>query len=263
MRSISIKNGEFPISGRLQGDGETLLIMAHGFKGFCDWGFFPWFSEKLALKGVSVLRFNFTHNGVSEVNPLEFTRLDLFAKNTYGREVSEIKKVVEWSRNNLNVTKIFLLGHSRGGGMVLLAASECEVDGVITLASVDSVHRFTQETLKELRDTGRTTVYNGRTQQDMPIDRTLIDEIDASPNDFDILAKARNLNCPCLHIHCEGDLSVDCQASQYLAEATKGKLKIIPNSDHVFGVKHPFVGETAELNIVLSDIQKFIGNINN
>ena len=73
-------------------DNLPLLIFAHGFKGFKDWGFFPYLCEELARAGFYVLSFNFSHNGVGE-NMLEFDELDMFEKNTFSIEARELEAV--------------------------------------------------------------------------------------------------------------------------------------------------------------------------
>jgi len=258
MKTYTIKNDDFPLFARVHGEAEVLLVVAHGFKGFADWGFFPWLGEQLVEAGISLLRFDFSHNGVSTDNPEVFSELELFAQNTFGREVQEIRQVVTWARENLELKKVFVMGHSRGGGMALLAAEGLDLDGVITLSSIDSVHRFSPELLEQLRSLGRVSVLNGRTHQEMPLDRGLIDEIDNNPEAFDILAATARLECPCLHIHCEDDTAVSFDCSERLAKSSGGRLVLMRGGDHVFGAKHPFAGTTNELDQVVTLLKAFV-----
>ncbi len=41
------------------------IVVLHGFKGFKDWGFFPFLCEQLAFKNAIVVNFNFSLNGVN------------------------------------------------------------------------------------------------------------------------------------------------------------------------------------------------------
>lgn len=59
---------------------KPLVIFCHGFKGFKDWGGFPYMMEKMAGEGFAALSFNFTYNGVTETNPTQFSRLDFLLK---------------------------------------------------------------------------------------------------------------------------------------------------------------------------------------
>jgi len=69
------------------------IVLVHGFKGFKDWGYAPYFSNYFATKGFFVITFNFSHNGIGE-NKFEFTELEKFANNTFSREISELEDVV-------------------------------------------------------------------------------------------------------------------------------------------------------------------------
>ena len=40
-----------------------IVLFAHGFKGFKDWGHFPLIQRYLANNGFIVVAFNFSHNG--------------------------------------------------------------------------------------------------------------------------------------------------------------------------------------------------------
>lgn len=57
-----------PIRGEVRiPDGpppRVAVVMAHGFKGFKDWGFFPWVAEGMAAAGYAVVTFNFSRNGI-------------------------------------------------------------------------------------------------------------------------------------------------------------------------------------------------------
>ena len=41
-----------------------VIIFTHGFKGFKDWGGFPYMMKRIASKGFTAVSFNFSHNGV-------------------------------------------------------------------------------------------------------------------------------------------------------------------------------------------------------
>ena len=47
-----------------RGVPRSAVIVAHGFKGFKDWGFFPYLCESLARDGHLVVSFNTSLNGV-------------------------------------------------------------------------------------------------------------------------------------------------------------------------------------------------------
>src|SRR5438034_3306816 len=73
-----------------------LIIFCHGFNGFKDWGGFPYMMEHLALNGYAAVSFNFSLNGVAKDRPMEFTRLDLFAQNTFSAEFNDLDAVINY-----------------------------------------------------------------------------------------------------------------------------------------------------------------------
>jgi pimeloyl-ACP methyl ester carboxylesterase len=239
------------------GKGSELLIIVHGFKGFADWGFFPYMAEKFSSFLPQVLLFDFSHNGVFET-PGEFTRLDLFEKNTYGREIFDLSTVIDWGRKKFSPTKIFLLGHSRGGGISILTAEKMKVQGVITLASVDRVLRFDAATLKIWKETGRLIMKNSRTGQEMPMALDILKEVEENPDQFDILKHAARLKIPCLHFHAKDDMAVDASALENLVAQTGGEKVLFSSGGHTFGVRHPFEGTTEELDQILKKSCAFI-----
>ena len=105
------------------------ILFAHGFKGFRGWGSFPWICERLAEAGLRTIRFDFSHNGVEET---DFDRLDLFMLDTPTRHQQDLHALAKHIPGPLG-----LLGHSRGGGdVILFGAAEPRVKAVATLASI-------------------------------------------------------------------------------------------------------------------------------
>ena len=73
-------------------DGMTLgvSILAHGFKGYKDYGMLPWLSRQLAKIGLISHRFNFSHSGM-RAGADAFERPDLFEQDTWNRQVEDLK----------------------------------------------------------------------------------------------------------------------------------------------------------------------------
>ena len=77
-----IRGDFFPAQQPAQG----VIILAHGYKGFKDWGMFPYAAAQLSQTH-HVLTFNFSHNGIGEYLE-QFSELEKFAVNTYSRELA-------------------------------------------------------------------------------------------------------------------------------------------------------------------------------
>src|SRR5262245_48881231 len=110
------------------GEPAPAVIFSHGFKGFKDWGPFGQVAEKFAEAGFVFLKFNFSFNGITPGNLQEFSDLDAFSKNNFSIELDDLQQVVEFlmEKNtewNIDVNKLFLVGHSRGGGTSIIYAA--------------------------------------------------------------------------------------------------------------------------------------------
>lgn len=244
-----------------------VVIFAHGFKGFKDWGGFPYMMNRLSEAGFTAVSFNFTHNGVEKQSPVDFTRLDLFAENTHTKELADLRTVIDYVYNNAekfngDKDKIALMGHSRGGGAVILAASEDKrIKSLVTLASVATVNRYTEEQKKRWKDTGYIEIPNTRTNQMMRMNKLFLDDIEANSGKLDITKAAGNIKIPWLIIHGREDLAVKYTDAEKLYENSNkdsATLNIIDNTGHTFGAVHPFKGTTKAFDGAISESIKFL-----
>ena len=80
-----------------------LIIFAHGFKGFKDWGHFPLIARKFAESGFAILKFNFSHNGGTIEQPIDFPDLEAFSKNNYIKEQQDLSLILDWVSKGQNL----------------------------------------------------------------------------------------------------------------------------------------------------------------
>ncbi|HSG08528.1 MAG TPA: alpha/beta fold hydrolase [Longimicrobiales bacterium] len=228
------------------------VVVVHGFKGFKDWGFFPWVAEELAKAGYAVVSFNFSRNGVgSEAD--RFTELDRFGANTLSLEQEELRRLVSEALDGdllpRRPGRVALLGHSRGGGQAILtAALEGRVGALVTWASVSHFDRWTEETKAEWRANGRVWVLNQRTGEHMPVGLGLLEDFEANRERLDVAAMASRIQAPWLILHGSDDLTVWPGEAQNLARAnTAARVEVIQGAGHTFEATHPFPGPTLQL----------------
>ena len=132
-------------------------------------------SDIFVQSGLNFLKFNFSHNGVSSERPLEFSDLEAFGNNNFSIELEDLESVIEWAKNNLeqkvDLSRIYFLGHSRGGGIsILKAASNSNVKKLVSWASVsDFEKRIENEKVNLWKDRGVVYIFNSRTNQQMPL----------------------------------------------------------------------------------------------
>src|SRR6187402_3181476 len=67
------------------GGPKPVLIYAHGFNGFKDWGNFDLLAQQFAAAGFVLIKFNFSHNGTTPEAPEDFVDLESYAENNYSR----------------------------------------------------------------------------------------------------------------------------------------------------------------------------------
>lgn len=260
------------------GEKKPVVIVSHGFKGFKDWGSMEYLCNEIARQNYFVVSFNFTHNGILG-NSQEFTELKKFKANTFSKEIKELDFIInsfvscigtefigEYDNNfkrDFNPNKIYLLGHSRGGGISILAASKNEsVKKVAVWGSVSTFERYSARQKETWRKTGVFKTKNMRTGQIMELGLELLNDLEKNSSKLDILSAANKLD-NLLIVHGEQDLVVSLQEAQNLYSAgKKGStyLKIIENTGHTFGAAHPFNGANKYLDLAIKFTTDFFNN---
>ncbi len=230
---------------------KPLVIFAHGFKGFKDWGHFNLVAERFASEGFVFVKFNFPHNGTTAEHPAEFADLEAFGNNNYSKEMDDLGNVIDFAltecepfkRGEINADKLFLIGHSRGGGIVILKAHEDQrVKKIITWAAVSDFGKlWTQNMLDDWKREGVIYVENARTHQQMPLYYQLAENYFTNRERLNIPEAAKNLKIPFLIVHGTADEAVPYASALKLQELNPcATLLTIDGGNHVFGAKHPF-----------------------
>jgi pimeloyl-ACP methyl ester carboxylesterase len=233
-----------PIRGNLDAPEKprALVVAVHGFKGFKDWGFFPWLAQRLTGHGLAVCRFNMSRCGIGE-EPEAFDRLDLFEDDTYGTQLNDLASAVAFAQQQFPSLPVFLLGHSRGSGVAILGASGVErLKGVIAWSPISHVDRWDATAVRDWNERGFTEAVNARTKQMMRMSRRMLDEFTSDPSRFDVRAATRQLEVPLLVIHGAKDESVPVAEGRELAAiAPQGSIAVIERASHTFNAIHPLV----------------------
>jgi uncharacterized protein len=232
---------------------QPLVIYAHGFNGFKDWGNFDLIAEQFADAGFCFLKFNFSHNGTTPEAPEEFGDLEAYGNNNYTKELADLQRVIDWalSKENpaldaIDQTKVFLIGHSRGGGIVLLKATEEKrIKAVTTWASVAECKTpwgsWTTDRLAEWSKTGVDYYTNSRTKQQMPLYYQLYEDYQLNREGLDVLKAVAGITIPLLICHGTNDEAVAVEKAYQLKNAAQNAELFLVESDHVFGRKHPWI----------------------
>ncbi|WP_298779339.1 alpha/beta hydrolase [uncultured Polaribacter sp.] len=229
---------------------KPVVIFCHGYKGFKDWGAWNLMAKSFAKAGFFFIKFNFSHNGGTAENPIDFPDLEAFGNNNYTKELDDLESIIDWISNNSDfkneakINNISLLGHSRAGGIVLLKSNEDNrIKKVITLAGVCDFGKRTATigNLENWKKTGVKYVVNGRTKQQMPHFYQFYEDFINNQKRLNIKSAVENLEIPHLIIHGDNDTSVFIDEAKNLHQWNpKSELQIIEKANHVFNVSHPW-----------------------
>ncbi len=243
------------------------LLYVHGLKGFKDWGFVPYAGEYFAKRGMTFIAFNFSHNGVGE-DLMTFTEEEKFSRNTFSLEVSEVREVVrlimhtDFFGDYLVSHELGIIGHSRGGGIALLAASQSpDIKAAATWASVSTFDRWDKKTRQAWKKKGYHEVVNSRTGQVLHMGLGMLADVEKnSKSTLNVLEAAKNLQKPLLLLHGSDDEAVpyyEVETLNIYADTALTQMKLIPGSGHTFGAKHPFEGSNPALELLLGHTLDF------
>ncbi|MFL9834317.1 alpha/beta hydrolase family protein [Chryseobacterium terrae] len=227
-------------------DGKLpLVIFVHGYKGYKDWGAWNLMAEKFAEAGFFFAKFNFSHNGTTVEDPENFADLEAFGNNNYSKELSDLSFVIDYFSKDPKVDdqKIILIGHSRGGGISIIKTCEDErINGLVTLASVDTLERFPlKENFEKWKENGVYYVENGRTKQQMPHYYQFFEDFKNDEHRFDVERSMEMAKAHVLIIHGTHDESVSVKNAEHLHILNpNSELYLIENANHTFGGKEPW-----------------------
>lgn len=222
-----------------------LVIFVHGYKGYKDWGAWNLMAEKFAEAGFFFVKFNSSHNGTTIEDPYNFGDLEAFGNNNYSKELSDLGAVIDHFVKDPNVDdqRIILIGHSRGGGISIIKTFEDErINGLITLASVDTLERFPKdEALENWKKEGVYYVLNGRTKQEMPHYYQFYEDFEKNIHRFDVERATEMAKAYVLIVHGTHDESVSVKNAEHLHILNpNSELFLVEGADHTFGAKEPW-----------------------
>ena len=242
---------------------KNIVLFSHGFKGFKDWGPFPNIAEHFAENNLVFVKFNFSYNGTTIINPMDFEDLDAFGNNNFSKELDDLGLVIDYLTTSKELNKEFksnqitLFGHSRGGAISLLKSDEDDrIANVVSWASpsnfIDILPK--DEKVAKWKQTNVAYIYNGRTKQNMPMYYQFYENCIANADRLNIEKAVSNLKVPHLHIHGDADPTVLIEEAHNMKSWNKNTiLHIIKDANHVFDGCHPY-----NLSKFPPDLQKAI-----
>ena len=230
---------------------KPVVIFSHGFAGFKDWGAFNLMAAAFAEAGFVLVKHNFSHDGTTVENPTEFVDQEAFGNNNFSKELDDLGVVIDWvcsdafpvEPGEVNREQIYLIGHSRGGGIVMLKAGEdTRVKKVAPWNSVNEFGKYwKKEEMDKIKTDGVIYVTNSRTKQSLPIYWQMYEDYFAHLSRLYIPDVVKGLRIPMLIVHGTKDETVPFSAAQELQSwKPDAELVAIDGANHVFGARHPW-----------------------
>lgn len=251
---------------------KDIVIFCHGYKGYKDWGAWNLVAEEFAKRNFFFLKMNFSHNGGTKEQPIDFPDLEAFGQNNYLKELDDLDSIISWlhSENSfhseINTKNITVIGHSRGGGIVVLkAANDQRISKVISWAGVsDFASRFPDgETLELWKKNGIAYITNARTNQQMPHYFQFYTSFKSNEEALTIKTAAEKLSIPYLIVHGNMDETVPLKEAENLHTwSPESQLEVIEGANHSFGSAQPWTQHAlpSHLSLALERSLDFIAN---
>lgn len=230
------------------GTPKPVIVFAHGFKGFKDWGHFNSVMEYFASEGFVFVKFNFSYNGGTMEQPFDFPDLEAFGNNNYSKELDDLRKVLDWVEQTdripdveIDRKQLYMIGHSRGGGIAILkAAADPRVKKLVTWAAVSDFESRLPQDLSTWKNEGVIYIENARTHQQMPMYYQFVEDLQKNADKLNIEQAERCLKIPHLIMHGSEDEAVSVEDAHRLKQWNpEAILRIIAGAGHTFGAKHP------------------------
>ncbi len=229
-----------------------LLIFAHGFKGFKDWGCYDLAANYFAENGFVFAKFNFSHTGYLNGNE---TDLETFGNNNFSIEADDLASILDYflAEGNdfarlINQQKVTLIGFSRAVPIVITVGCEdSRVASIVSWSGMSDINLFLppHEILEKWRETGVFHVKNARTNEILPIYYQFYEDAVKNAERFSVEKNLKNQHKkPLLITHGDADETLPVSMAEDLFDwAQKAEKFIIPGANHTYGAFHPYPNE--------------------
>ncbi|WP_303310918.1 S9 family peptidase [Hymenobacter sp. BT730] len=239
------------------GKPKPVVVFVHGFKGFKDWGHFNVLADYFAQQGFVFVKLDLSHNGIVVGGTGDLEDMDAFGRNNFSLELDDIGALLDYlfdpaqtpiPATETDLSRLALVGHSRGGGLVLLkTAEDPRVKAVVGWAAISNVNPGWPEPIMQMwEQKGVLHVENSRTGQQMPLYYQIVEDFHKNRLRLDIPHNVRRKlrGRPMLIVHGDQDETVPVARAHELKSLKQdAELLILPDVQHNLGGAHPWQSE--------------------
>ncbi len=229
---------------------KQIVILCHGYKGYKDWGAWNLMADYFAEENFFFIKFNFSHNGGTPKQPIDFPDLEAFGNNNFIKELDDLESVINFLHQDktiqqeINLNNITVIGHSRGGGIALLKANEdSRIKNVISFNGISDIEaRMPKgEALEMWKKTGIAYIQNSRTKQQMPHKYQFYENFMDNKNRLNIKNAIQNLTIPFLIVQGKEDTVVKPEEAKNMKQwQPTSELFLVENMNHAMDSTQPW-----------------------
>ncbi len=225
------------------------VLVAHGFLGFKDWGFFPYLSRRLSESGFAAITFNHALSGIDH-NPWKIDDVEGFSKNSTTQELRDWDLVMDAlllgktpQADRLRLNAVGVVGHSRGGSYgILLSRQVPQIRSVVTWGAIRTFDRFDAETCRRWRSQGYLEVKREEHEKPLRVTVAALEALERNRDRLDVLKDMRESTIPIMILHGRQDRTVPLSEGERLWQCADPKLSrfhILEDAGHTFQTRHP------------------------
>ena len=244
----------------------TPVVVAHGFLGFKDWGFFPYLGRRLSKAGFAAITFNHALSGIED-NPWKIDDAEGFSRNSTTQELRDWDLVMDALllgrmplADRMRLNAVGAVGHSRGGSYAILLSRQVpQIASIVTWGAIRSFDRFDAETRRRWRHQGFLEV--PREEHAAPLRMTVaaLEALERNDRRLEVLKAVRESTIPIMFLHGRRDRRVPLSEGERLWQRADPRLcrfHVIENAGHTFQTRHPLTTPSLPL---LEAVSKTIG----
>ncbi|KAF8081622.1 hypothetical protein N665_0874s0016 [Sinapis alba] len=202
-----------------------IVVLCHGFRSSKNHQIMKNVAAALEVEGISAFRFDFSGNGESEGS---------FYYGNYNHEADDLRSVIQHF-SDINRVVPVILGHSKGGDVVLLYASKYhDIRNVINLSGRYDLkkgirERLGEDFLERIKEQGFIDVNNGKSRYRVA-EESLMERLNTDMHEACLKI---DKECRVLTVHGSDDEVITVEDAKEFAKIIPNhKLEIVEVADH-------------------------------